>query len=576
MRHFLFFKIKTRFRSFYSASQLFLLILPLWLFSACAVHPEPEAPFVLTLLHTNDVHGEYSGLDIHGQSCEAAICEGGVGGSIRLDQAVAALRRDFPVSLLLDAGDQFQGTFFFTLHRETIVADIMNTLEYDAMVPGNHEFDDGCDPFFNLFRNLRTPVVAANLSLSGDANMSKGMGPWVIVTKANRRVGIIGLVHPDTPEVASPCVEATFSDPAAALRRSVAELTDQGVNIIIVLSHIGLDADLSLASDVAGVDVIVGGHSHLLLSNEDPNAVGPYPLVVSSPGREPVLVVTAGSRLMRLGRLDVEFDPNGRATCWQGEPIFLDDKALTAINAPLSDSSLVRKMTAYAAPIQSLKQTPIGRIIRENPDDRVMERARTCRRQECLTGNILADALLDFLKPEVQAVLINGGGVRGVFPNETVTELDLFSVVPFDNTVVTAKMPGHVVLAMLEHGLSGYENTKGRFLLPAGLRYTFDAGLPAGKRLISATIQDENGKWYPVEPDRVYAIGTLSYLAEGGDGYSLLTKLNWNDTGVLVRDGVKACFLRNFPLFPRIDGRIREVGAGLIKDQPVRYQAFPR
>lgn len=561
--------MKPRFRyvdfwlAVFRSGRIFLLLLAFSL-SACAVRPEPDPPFSLTLLHTNDVHAEYGGMDADGRSCETAICDAGTGGIIRLHQAISALRRDAPETLLLDAGDQFQGTLLFTLHREKIVADLANVMAYDAMVPGNHEFDDGCDRFFSLVRSLDAPVVAANLFVSKDMAPDVNIDPWIIIEKQNRRIGIIGLSNPDTPRIAASCVETEFGDAVVALRKAVVELENQGVNIIIALTHLGLERDLALARQVTGVDVIVGGHTHSLLSNAASDAVdaeGPYPVMVSSPAGEPVLVITAASRLTRLGRLEVTFDSGGRATQWRGDALILDDAALEALQAPPPDPVLVRKMVDYAALAQSLRKIVIGRINRENfgpgsSDPGPMERARMCRRGECLTGNIVADALRNMLKQDVQAALINGGGVRGVFPDGAVTAADVLSVLPFDNQVVIADMPGHVLRAMLEHGLSGFENREGRFLLPAGLRYAFDPDQPVGNRLIAVSIQDKNGKWQRVDPDAVYAIATLSYLAQGGDGYVMLTPLDWKNTGILAQDMVNAYIRQKYLLFPRIEGRV--------------------
>lgn len=492
----------------------------------------PVQAFDLTVLHTNDTHAAYGGSTADGRPCYAAQCEGGSGGSVRLYQAVQAVRKQIPGALLLDAGDQFQGTLFFTQHKSAVPAMVLDQLGYTAMTPGNHEFDKGCEEFETFIEKLKTPVLAANLRLS-----TSPIQPWLIVERPDarngvRRIGIIGLVSPNTPTQSSPCAEAHFLPSEPALREAVQELREQDVDIIIALTHLGLDEDRRLAAAVDGVDIIVGGHSHSLLSNTDKKAVGPYPVVVPSPSGAPVLVVTARHSGQLLGRLDVTFNDVGVATAWNGEPI----KLTGTVPASEGDiKELSDSINAFAEPITSLLKEPAGQIARpEGVASSVLDTPDTlvCRMRECLTGNVITDAMLWGGKAfGAQAALLVGGSLRTSLPYGEVTSADLLATMPFDNLLVCGSMPGRLLLDMLEFSLVTYGTGAGRFLQVSGIRYAFDPAQPKGQRLLSASIRQPDGSFSPIDPAGVYRIVTIDYMTQGGDGYAMLSKIKWEYTG---------------------------------------------
>ncbi len=135
---------------------------------------------------------------------------------------------------------------------------------------------------------------------------------------------MIGLTTKEASINSSPGPDLTFNDYVESLQPVIAELQDKGVNKIVLLSHIGYADDQTLAAAIDGVDVIVGGHSHTLLSNTDEAASGPYPTVVKSPSGDPVLIVSAEAYGKYLGELDVTFDDAGVPVKWDGAPILLD------------------------------------------------------------------------------------------------------------------------------------------------------------------------------------------------------------------------------------------------------------
>lgn len=122
------------------------------------------------------------------------------------------------------------------------------------------------------------PVLAVNLTLPPVPGGKPLTRPWIVVERQGRKIGIVGLVNEETPSLASPCKEAVFGPAETALREAVVSLRAQGVNIVIALTHLGLNVDCELAGRVDGVDVFVGGHTHPCFPIQTPRQSGRIPL----------------------------------------------------------------------------------------------------------------------------------------------------------------------------------------------------------------------------------------------------------------------------------------------------------
>jgi 5'-nucleotidase len=529
------------------------------LLTACATQTAaPEKDFTLTLLHTGDVHGAYGGQTAEGHSCYQPKCPGGKGGSVRLDQAVRAIRRQAPDALLLDSGDQFQGTLFWTEYKEAPTIDVLNKLGYTATLPGNHEFDDGNKPFLNLVKSLKNPVLAANLSFDPPQDGGERIRPWVVVDVKGRKVGIIGVANEETPTLASPGPEARFSSQNDAVRKAVAELTRQGVDIVVALSHIGLDNDRRMAKEIAGLDVIVGGHSHSLLSNLLKNSEGPYPIVEKTPEGKPAIIIANFIGGPHLGRIEASFDEAGVPVAWVGEPIVLDDNTLKVMNAPAVDEEMVALVEKYAVPLRKKMEEPVGRIDSTVREGLPLEtpRVTVCREVECLSGNVVADSLLKIPFPDAQVVLLNGGTMRSSLPSGAVSAGHVLGTLPFQNTPQIGSLPGSVIRQALEHGVSTYGEGGGRFLQVAGLRYTFDPKKPAGERVVKAEVQ-VSGQWRPLDAKASYRVVASDYLTRGGDGFAMLVPFEWKEAQGLMAEILRVYLERHSPLEAREEGRIK-------------------
>lgn len=516
--------------------------------------------FVLTVLHTNDIHAHVAESDRMGQTCTEAESATGqcLGGYPRIAAEAAKVRAQGGHVLLLDAGDQFQGTMFYTELKGRPMRDCVNAMAYTAMTLGNHEFDDGPGVLAETFlEGLHVPVLAANMDASREPLLQGRFKPSTVVTVGGRKIGLVGLTHEHTNRISSPGPNLVFSDAEKALRDQVKELRAHGVKTVIAITHVGYQRDMELASKVDGVDLIVGGHSHTLLSDTDPNAAGPYPTVVKSPSGKPVLVVQAKCWGQYLGRLDLTLDDAGAVVAHTGAPLLMD------ASKP-QDKALLERVRAWQKDIAPMANRPLGSVTEDV--------SGACRFGECALGDLLADALRMAAKNQgVQAAFVNGGALRSGLRAGPVTLGDLLTVYPFQDTVATFDLSGADLLAVLEHSVSRADTPDGqgtgRFLQVSGLRFSFDPGKPVGHRLASVAILGTDGEYAPVDPAKTYTLASTGYLMKGGDGYTVLKDKAKRvyAFGIPVADALTDYFTTHSPFTPRPEGRIVRLGDALGK-----------
>ena len=178
-------------------------------------------------------------------------------------------------AILVDGGDQFQGTLFYSYYKGQMAAEMMNKLGYDGMTVGNHEFDDRPEVLASFMSAVNFPILMSNADVSAEPLLADKLAKSTVIERGGEKIGLIGLTPEDTDELASPGDNVKFSDPVTAVQGEVDRLTAMGVNKIIVLSHSSYAIDQKVAAETTGVDVIVGGHSNTLLSNTNERAEGP-------------------------------------------------------------------------------------------------------------------------------------------------------------------------------------------------------------------------------------------------------------------------------------------------------------
>lgn len=470
------------------------------------------ADFTLNILHINDFHARFGSITATDSNCSAEADAAGecFGGIARLRTAIDAKRAELAGEnvVLLDAGDQFQGSLFYTQYRSGIISEFANDLGVDAMAVGNHEFDDGPEELAKLIAAAEFPILSGNTNVQNEATLAGKLPGAIILDFDGQKVGIVSVLAEDTDETSAPGDNVVFEDAAIYLRGAVHGLEAAGVNKIIALTHVGYGVDLGIAASVPGIDLIVGGHSHTLLSNTDERAAGPYPTMVNGPDGREVPVVTAYSYGKYLGDLVVTWDDDGDVVSAMGAPILLD-----ASVEPFQP--YIARLAELEEPIKELTSGVIG--LATAPIDGAREK---CRVVECQMGNLVADAMLDRVAGQGVTIAIqNGGGLRASIDAGEITVGEVITVLPFSNTLATVGLSGADIIEALENGVSDVENGAGRFPQVAGLKYSYTLASPAGER-VSDVLVGSGETWAPIDEAATYTIVTNNYMRGGGDGYA--------------------------------------------------------
>ena len=475
-------------------------ILPSWalglaialVLAGCAGTSGRSTPRELTILHFNDFHSQMEPF-----SEEPELWKGG---AAYLAGAVERVRAERPRTLLLDAGDNVQGTPYFNFFRGAAEVDFLNALGVDAMVPGNHEFDNGVAALAAMLGPARFPVVSTNIL----AAQKLPVTPLAQFDLDGVRVAVIGVTTQDLAQVVLPSRNPGLraDSVVAAVRPWVEKVRDE-TDLVVVLSHCGLRSDSLLAVSVPGIDVIVGGHDHEALERPRrvPNA--------NANGIEGTLLVEAGSRGAWLGRLDLRMDGR-RIAAWDGR--------LIPIGPGLGPAEpRVASIVAHYAERLGPELADILAMAPEGlPDAGKLDRP-------IALGGLIADAMRE--AAGAQIALQNGGGIRtGVAPGP-VRVMDVYAVLPFENTIVKCILTGRQVEELLVFGLA--HRGAGAYPQLSGVLFTEEDGRP----------RDIHIAGLPLDPQERYSVATLNYLFQGGDGYRVFAQAQaWEDTGLTVRD----------------------------------------
>lgn len=526
---------------------LILLVSLLVLSLAVSINAQDEETFALTIIHTNDTHAAH------------AAGSSGNGGVALLASVINQIRAEAPNNLLIDAGDRFTGTLYHTVYLGQDQVEIMNALGYDVMTLGNHEFDNGEEILIDFLDGLEFPIVSANIDVSA-SGLNGLVVPSVVLDAGGQQIGVIGLTTADTIEISSPSDTLVWRDDySAVVAEQVAALTEQGVNKIIVVAHVGIADFEAILPELVGVDVVVDGHSHTLLSNTYAAASREYPIEAETSAAEPILYVQAGASTQFVGRLDVEFDAAGLLVDWGGDTIQLS-RYITP------DAAAAGIIEELSGPVTALSEEPLGATA-----DVLLVGDRTiCRVQECNLGNLLADAMR--AETGAQIAIMNAGGIRANIEPGDITFGEVLTVHPFGNTIATFEATGADIVAALENGVGGVavengvvvrDGAPGRFPQVSGIRYTFNPTLEAGSRIVSVEVAQEDGSFVAIDPAAIYTVVSNNFVRNGGDGYVVFAEnaINPYDFGRLDYEVLSDFLVANSPVTYDVEGRITVEGA---------------
>jgi 2',3'-cyclic-nucleotide 2'-phosphodiesterase (5'-nucleotidase family) len=505
---------------------LFCFLLLFCFFVSTVYSQEQE----IRILHLNDFHGLAAAYKAFGS-------DEMVGGISYLAWLADRLRNEKP-TLFLAAGDMIQGNNWANLFKGKSVIELMNEMGFDTMVVGNHEFDFGQNVLKERISEAKFPFLGANVE-----GLDK-LNPYIIKELEGVRIAIIGIVTEDTPILTHPdnVRGLKFLSPVETVEKYTKELRDR-VDIIIVLSHIGFDADMMLANKVKGIDVIVGGHSH--------TKTGRHMLIGKT------IIVQAWEHGMVLGVLDLKVK-DGKIIEADSHLEEIKPKLLKKSDAV---SSIVEKYTGEM-------NTIMGKTVCETENEFDGENVRE---RETNLGNLIADIMRQTSGAEL--AIINGGAIRASIGKGQVKVNDIYSALPFDNYIVAMKLTGKQIKDTLEHGVSALEERAGRFPQVSGVAFSYSRSAEKGSRVKDIFI---DGK--PIEPDRDYVVATSDFLAAGGDGYRAFgeairvsndfsviggtiksNNLVYTDPGKWLRDVVVEYLKAKNKILSIVEGRIKEI-----------------
>lgn len=522
---------------------------------------EREELFQLSIIHINDFHARFEETNEQSLPClEGQNC---VGGFARMKTVVDDLKLKRPNAIFLNAGDNFQGTFWFNLLRYNVTSHFLNLMPADAITLGNHEFAHRVPGVVSFLKLLESPVVVANIDDRHEPTLQKLYQKSIIIERSGRKIGVIGVILKETSEIAS-TDKLKFTSEVEAIRNEATKLRTNNVNIIVVLSHCGLDRDREIALEAGEfVDVIIGGHSHSFLYTardagsypglESP--VGSYPIVITprSGSERKVLIVQASAFTKFVGDLTVYFNSAGHVKFYEGNPVYLS-------NDVEKDPEIERMLIPWREEVNRLGQRVVGysnvNLLNEG-----------CRHGECVLGSFTADAFVHetqraFPELSVFAAVIQAAGMRNSFQQGNISYGDVVSFMPFENTLDVLHLRGDILFEMFEHSVSRSfvpnDFIGVNFLQVSGFQLTYNVTKPVGQRLQTIQIKTNNsGTLENINPHTIYAVVVPSFIASGGDGFTMLKINRMNQrTGLLDVDLLEKFISHNSPIQHELDERI--------------------
>jgi 5'-nucleotidase len=549
------------------------------------------APVEVKLIAFNDFHGN---LETPKQSIDAPRREEGstrvpAGGAAWLASAIARLRSANPNNAVISAGDMIGASPLVSavfLDEPTIHA--MNLIKVDFNAVGNHEFDKGRDELLRMqkggcakhtgrqpcavepFPGARFSFLAANVRTEDGSTLFPGYGLRTFGTGRGRvKIGFIGLTLKETPTLVTPSGVAglTFADEAETINALVPKLRSEGADAVVVLIHQGLstkvgyndkdcrgiDGDLLpiLARLDPTVDLVVSGHTHNAYICDYGRIDPVRPFLVTSAGKYGTMITDIGLTIdpaagkvmaKRADNLIVQSEAYGNVALTDKYPRYQPDPAV---------ASLVKRYADKAGP---LANRVVGRVT--GPALRARSPAR-----EMVLGDIVADAQLAATRASgAQIAFTNEYGVRADLQpaaDGSVTYGQLFAIQPFGNTLAVKSLTGRQIRALLEQQFDSGSNTVAspNMLLPsANVRYAYDLSKPAGRRIVELTV---DGK--PIDENAVYRVAMNSFLATGGDNFTVFKDGTDPAGGPLDLDALEAWIASSSPLTPPAADRIRDV-----------------
>ncbi|HEX3043469.1 MAG TPA: 5'-nucleotidase C-terminal domain-containing protein [Bacillota bacterium] len=528
---------------------LMLLLLVAPSMTGAATAPSAATPTTaatqLVIIHTNDTHGHPLKFNDSGVN--------NVGGLPARANLVSQARSQYQNLLVLDAGDLNTGrpeSNFFKAAPDILG---FNYIGYDAMVMGNHEFDNDLGILDKQMTMAKFPFLSANVRRKSDGQYIGQ--PYIIKEFKGFKVAIFGLTTSEMRTSGNPKVvsDLIIDDEVAVAKKLVPELR-KTADVVIALTHMGIYEDdetgsKRLAKYVPGIDLIIDGHTHTKLT--EPIYINQTPIV-----QDWQWGLTVGQGILTLAPQKVKnakgkLAPKIGVTGFTWGTVALNQKPLGPND---EDPLLLSILEPYGHEVDRLLDVQIGTAGGDFPNGE-------SRKQETAIGDLAADSMYWYFQNQghpVDFALNNGGGTRADLPKGPISKKTIYAIEPFDNSVVVVTLKGADVQALFDYIAAIPQGDGGFAQVSQGVKYTINYNIGKCENIL---IGDQ-----PLDPNKQYRIATNSYLAGGGNGYQVFTKaVTKDDTSKFQRD-VFIDYISSFggkSIEPVIYGRITIIGSKL-------------
>lgn len=439
-----------------------------------------QAEKELVILHTNDVHGSAAADDTHI-------------GYANYKNVIKAVKDENDHVLVVDAGDASQGTNFASLNKGADVITVLNMLPLDAFTPGNHEFDYSQESAMANYAASAFPWYASNVTYESTGALVFKAGEVLDVD--GLKVGIFGLATPETKFKADPRntqglnFAKTVADNVTIANAEVAKLKEGGAEIIVLLSHLGTDAEsevksTDIAAAVEGIDIIIDGHSHSPHSESGPSGKS--------------FIASGADGLLNIGI----------ATVTTGGKVTSDVITKAQAVEYGEDEQIATLIDELLAGQEEVLGIVVGKTAVE------LDGARGSNRTgETNLGNLITDAMR--LASGADVVITNGGGIRASIEVGEITVGDVFTVLPFGNAMTVIEVTGQDIIDALNHGTKAYPGEAGGFPHVSGMSYQIKVGEgDTPNEVVHVLVGGEE-----IDKNKTYTLASNDFMAVGGDGY---------------------------------------------------------
>ncbi len=496
-----------------------------------------SAPLKITLFHINDTY-QIAPVQVKQRIDRSRGMGVDQGGMARIKSYVNNYRKTHPEipALILHGGDMISPSVLSWKEglKGKQMIDVLNRLPLSIAVFGNHEFDFGCKSLEKRVKETEFIWLASNIKFPDESSIFKKVKKIHIFEHEGVKIGFFGLTinfRSDMPCHQYEDGKIVFQDPEKSAKQAVQALKDSKVDIVIGVTHLNMSTDKKIARENPDIDVIVGGHEHIPLSA----LVGK------------TLIRKAGTDATDLGKIELSYFPpvgdNGRS-------VLEKNWELISVNNEIQpDSELKKIVDTYQARIKKYN-TIFGST--EIP---LEARSDCVRTHETNVGNLIADVIQ--IEGKGDMALINGGAIRAdkIFAAGPITIADIYSLLPYNDKIVTIKIDGKTLIESLENGLVNWGSGKGRFPQVSGVKFMFAPDRPNFKKIIKDTVMV---KEKPIELNKSYQLSTIDFIVERGeiDGYNMLKGKEVLGKYRFLTDALIEYIQKNKTISPTVDNRI--------------------